>query len=114
MPNSPSKPLPSKYEIAVPQTHDAFDLSAPKIPPARMIKTSPIDLAQKEGVQKTVTDRPKKTAYDWIDSKNDTLKVKDKDKDKFEAPDERSGGPAGTAGVNGSMYIRATTSFREI
>jgi len=50
MPNSPSKPLPSKYEIAVPQTYDAFDLSVAKPSPVIDVpKTSAIDLAIKEG-----------------------------------------------------------------
>jgi DNA-directed RNA polymerase subunit K/omega len=88
MSNSPSKPLPSKYEIAVPQTYDAFDLSAAKPSPVvEVAKTSPIDLAPKESAQKTRALKPKKTADDWIDSKDETPKVKDKDEDKFEAPD---------------------------
>lgn len=92
MSNSPSKPLPSKYEIAVPQTYDAFDLSAATTPTVGAPKTSSIDLAPKESAQKTRADKTKKTADDWIDSKDETPKVKEKDKDKFEGPDEPSGG----------------------
>jgi hypothetical protein len=92
MSNSPGKPLPSKYEIAVPQTYDAFDLSAAKTPTVGAPKTSSIDLAPKESAQKTRADKPKKTVDDWIDSKDETPKVKEKDKDKFEGPDEPSGG----------------------
>jgi hypothetical protein len=62
MSNSPSKPLPSKYEIAVPQTYDAFDLSAAKTPTVGAPKTSSIDLAPKESAQKTRADKTKKTA----------------------------------------------------
>ena len=94
MSDSPSKPLPSAYEIAAPQTYDAFDLSAAATPAVGVPKTSSIDLAQKESAQKTRADKPKKTADDWIDSKDETPKVKEKDKDKFEGPDEPSGGIA--------------------
>ena len=94
MPNSSSKPLPSAYEIAAPQTYDAFDLSAPATPAVGVPQTSSIDLAPKESAQKTLADKAKKTADDWIDSKDETPKVKEKDKDKFEGPDEPSGGIA--------------------
>ena len=94
MPNSSSKPLPSAYEIAVPQSYDAFDLSAAPTPAVEVPKTSSIDLAPKESAQKTLADKPKKTADDWIDSKDETPKVNEKDKDKFEGPDEPSGGIA--------------------
>ena len=94
MPNSSSKPLPSAYEIAAPQTYDAFDLSAPATPAVGVPQTSSIDLAPKESAQKTLADKAKKTADDWIDSKDETPKVKEKDKDKFEGPDQPSGGIA--------------------
>ena len=94
MPNSSSKPLPSAYEIAAPQTYDAFDLSAPATPAVGVPQTSSIDLAPKESAQKTRAEKPKKTADDWIDSKDETPKVKEKDKDKFEGPGEPSGGIA--------------------
>jgi hypothetical protein len=90
MPNSPSKPLPSAYEIAAPQTYGAFDLSAATTAAAEVPKPSPIDLAPKESAQKTRADKPKKTADDWIDSEDETPKVKDEDKDKFEGPGEPS------------------------
>jgi hypothetical protein len=94
MPNSSSKPLALAYEIAAPQTYDAFDLSAAATPAVGVPKTSSIDLAPKESAQKTRADKPKKTADDWIDSKDETPNVKEKDKDKFEGPDEPSGGIA--------------------
>jgi hypothetical protein len=110
MSNSPSKPLPSKYEIAVPQSYDAFDLSAATPSPVvEVAKTSPIDLAPKESAQKTHVHKPKKTTDDWIDSKDETPKVKENDKDKFEAPDEDSGGSAGTAGVKSTIEKFAAT-----
>jgi len=92
MSDSPSKPLPSAYEIAAPQAYDAFDLSAAKTPAVEIPKTSSIDLAPKESAQKTRAGKPKKTAADWIDSKDETPQVKQKDKDKFEGPDEPGGG----------------------
>jgi hypothetical protein len=94
MPNSSSKPLPSAYEIAAPLTYDAFDLSAATTPPVEAPKPSSIDSAPKESAPKTRADKPKKTAADWIDSKDETPKVKEKDKDKFEGPDEPSAGIA--------------------
>jgi hypothetical protein len=94
MSDAPSKPLPSGYEIAAPQTYDAFDLSAATTAAAEVPKPSSIDLAPKESAQKTRADKPKKTADDWIDSKDETPKVKEKDKDKFEGPDEPSEGIA--------------------
>jgi hypothetical protein len=96
MANSPSKPLPSKYEIAVPQTYDAFDLSAAKPSPVVDVpKASALETALKATAEKTLPAKPEKTAHEWIDSKDETPKVKEKDKDKFEAPDEDSGGRAG-------------------
>jgi hypothetical protein len=96
MPNSPSNPLPSKYEIAEPQTYDAFDFSVAKILPVDAAKTFAIDSALKVTGQKTLTDKPqRKTPLEpWSDSSKKKLEVKDKDKDKFEAPDENGGGPA--------------------
>ncbi|HSY33801.1 MAG TPA: hypothetical protein VLA42_17600 [Verrucomicrobiae bacterium] len=94
MPNSFSKPLPSAYEIAAPLTYDAFDLSAATTPAVEAPKTSSIDLAPKESAQKTRAEKPKKTADDWIDSQDETPKVKEKDKDKFKGPDEPSRGIA--------------------
>jgi hypothetical protein len=93
MPNSSSKPLPSAYEIAAPQTYDAFDLFAATTATVQVPKPSSIDLAPKESAPKTGADKPK-TADDWIDSKDETPKVKEKDKDKFEGPDEPRGGIA--------------------
>ena len=96
MSNSPSKPLPSKYEIAEPQAYYALDLSAAKPSPVVDVpKASALETALKASVEKTLPDKPKKTAHEWIDSKDETPKVKEKDKDKFEAPDEDSGGRAG-------------------
>jgi hypothetical protein len=96
MANSLSKPLPSKYEIAVPQTYDAFDLSAAKPSPVVDVsKASALETALKATAEKTLPAKPEKTAHEWIDSKDETPKVKEKDRDKFEAPDEDSGGPAG-------------------
>ena len=88
MSNAPSKPLPSKYEIAEPQTYDFFDISAAKPSPVEVAKTPAIDSALK--VTQTITETPQKkpTRELWSDSDKDAPKVKDKDKDKFEAPDE--------------------------
>lgn len=47
MSNSPSKPLPPKYEIAEPQTYDFFDISAAKTSPVEPAKTPAIDSALK-------------------------------------------------------------------
>ena len=102
MSDSSSKPLPSAYEIAASQTYDAFDLSAATTTAVEVPKTSSIDLAPKESTQKTRTDKPKKTADDWIDSKDETPKVKEKDKDKFEPPNEDSGGTS-EAGVKSTI-----------
>ena len=92
MSDSSSKPLPSAYEIAAPLTYDAFDLSAATTPAVEVPRPPSIDLAPKESAQKTRAPQPKKTADDWIDSKDETPEVKEKDKDKFEGPDELSGG----------------------
>ena len=94
MPDSSSKPLPSAYEIAAPLTYDAFDLSAATTPAVEAPKPAAVDLAPKESAQKTRAEKPKKTADDWIDSQDETPKVKEKDKDKFKGPDEPSGGIA--------------------
>src|ERR1700688_4215830 len=102
MSNFSSKPLALAYEIAAPQTYDAFDLSAAATPAVGVPKTSSIDLAPKESAQKTRADKPKKTADDWIDSKDETPNVKEKDKDKFEPPNEDSGGTLG-AGVKSTI-----------
>jgi len=105
--NSPSKPLPSKYEIAVPQTYAAFDLSAAKTSPVEAPKTAEIDSAPKESGQKARAEKPKKTADDWIDSKDETPKVKDEDKNKFEGPDEPSGGIAKFAASQKAVDARS-------
>ena len=89
-----NKPLPSAYEIAAPQTYDAFDLSAATTAAVEVPKPSSIDLAPKESAQKTGAHKPRKTADDWIDSKDETPKVKEKDKENFKGPDEPSGGIA--------------------
>jgi hypothetical protein len=86
--------LPSAYEIAAPLTYDAFDLSAATTPAVEVPKTAAIDLATQESAEKTRAEKPKKTANDWIDSKDETPKVKEQDKDKFEDPDEPSRGIA--------------------
>ena len=86
-----NKPLPSAYEIAAPQTYDAFDLSAATTAAVEVPKPSSIDLAPKESAQKTGAHKPRKTADDWIDSKDETPKVKEKDKENFKGPDEPSG-----------------------
>jgi hypothetical protein len=90
------KPLPSKYEIAMPETYAALDLSAARVPTAEVPKAVAIESAQKASAQ-TLTDQlQKKPAREqWSDSNKETPKVKDKDKDKFEGPDEDSGGRAG-------------------
>jgi len=90
------KPLPSKYEIAMPETYAALDLSAARVPTAEVPKAVAIESAQKASAQ-TLTDQlQKKPAREqWSDSNKETPKVKDKDKDKFEGPDEDSGGLAG-------------------
>ncbi len=97
-PNSPAKLLSSKYEIAQPESYEYFDLSAVKTPAVGPPKASASDSASKASVQKTLTDEPQnKPAELWSDFNKETPKVKDKDKDKFEPPDEDSGGSAGTS-----------------
>ena len=85
MPNSPSKPLPSRYVIAKPETYDAFDLSAAKVSAVEIIKAGAIDSALKATVQKTLPSQSKtETTRDpWTEAEKDAPKVKDKDKDKF-------------------------------
>jgi hypothetical protein len=99
VPNTPSNPLPSKYVIAKPETYDAFDLSAAKVSPVEVPKAVAIDSTQKATAQNTLPGQPKiETTRDlWSEAEKDAPKVKDKDKDKFEAPDQDSGGRAGTA-----------------
>jgi hypothetical protein len=105
MASSPSKPLPSKYEIAEPQTYDAFVFPAAKIAPLDVAKTSATEVALKASAEKTLIDKPqRKTAREpWSDASKETPKVKEKDKDKFEPPDEDSGGPAGTSAVKSTI-----------
>jgi len=93
---TPRKPLLSKYEIAMPETYAALDLSAARVPTTEVPKAVAIESAQKASAQ-TLTDQlQKKPAREqWSDSNKETPKVKDKDKDKFEGPDEDSGGLAG-------------------
>jgi hypothetical protein len=101
MPNSSSDPLPSKYEIAEPQTYDAFVFPAVKISPVDVAKTSATESALKASVEKTLIDKPQRKAprEDWSDANKERPKVKEKDKDKFEPPDDDSGEPAGTSAV---------------
>ncbi|MDQ1408659.1 MAG: hypothetical protein QOJ41_394 [Acidobacteriaceae bacterium] len=98
MPTSPSTPLPSKYVIAQPQTYDAFVFAAAKVAPVDVAKTFSIESALKAtATAQTVTDQPhRKTAHEtWSDSHKEAPKVKDKDKDKFEAGEKDSdSGPA--------------------
>ena len=97
MPNTPSKPLPSKYVIAMPETYAAFDLSAARVSPVAVPEAVATEAAQKASAQKSLSGQLKtqKTGDPWSEAEKDAPKVKEKDKDKFEAPDEDSGGPAG-------------------
>jgi hypothetical protein len=97
MPNSSVNPLPSKYEIAEPQTYDFFDISAAKIPAVEVAKTGAVDAALKVSAP-TLTDKPqrKMPREPWSDSNKKRPEVKEKDKDKFEGPDKDSGGLTGT------------------
>src|SRR3981081_2138504 len=101
MPNSSSDPLPAKYEIAEPQTYDAFVFPALKISPVDVVKTSATESALKASVEKTLIDKPQRKAprEDWSDANKERPRVKQKDKDKFEPPDDDSGEPAGTSAV---------------
>jgi len=105
MASSPSKPLPSKYEIAEPQTYDAFVFPAAKISPVDVAKTSATEVALKASAEKTLIDKPQPKAArePWSDANKETPKVKEKDKDKFEPPDKDSGGPAGTSAVKSTI-----------
>jgi len=105
MASSPSKPLPSKYDFAEPQTYDAFVFPAAKISPVDVAKTSATEVALKASAEKTPIDKPqRKTAREpWSDANKETPKVKEKDKDKFEPPDKDSGGPAGTSAVKSTI-----------
>lgn len=99
MPNSSGASLPSKYVIAEPQSYEYFDISAAKAPAVETLKASAIESALKESAQKALTGGPQEESVreQWRDSNKDTPKVKENDKDKFESPDEDSGGPTGTS-----------------
>jgi hypothetical protein len=60
MSDSSTKPLPSAYEIAAPQTYDAFDLSVAKTAAVAAPRTAAVDLASKETAQRTRPDKPKR------------------------------------------------------
>jgi hypothetical protein len=91
-----SKPVPSKYEIAVPQSYDAFDLSAPpqRTPAVEVSSVGPSESTQKATAEKTISAPTKKEKISdaWTEAEKNAPKVKDADKDKFEGPDEPSWG----------------------
>jgi hypothetical protein len=97
MSNIPSKPLLSKYVIAMPETYAAFDLSAARVSPVAVPEAVAVEAAQKASAQKSLSGQLKtqKTGDPWSEAEKDAPKVKEKDKDKFEAPDEDSGGSSG-------------------
>jgi hypothetical protein len=95
--NTASKPLPSKYVIARPESYAAFDLSAPP-PRAPAVEVSSLDAS--ESAQKTTAERqisaPPKTekiSDTWSEAEKNAPKVKDADKDRFESPDDMAAGP---------------------
>jgi hypothetical protein len=95
MANTHSKPVPSKYVIARPESYAAFDLSAPrpKTPSVEVSGFGTSESAQKATAEKTIS-APAKTeniSDAWTAAEKNAPKVKDADKDKFEGPDEPSG-----------------------
>jgi hypothetical protein len=88
--NTASKPLPSKYVIARPESYAAFDLSAPP-PRAPAVEVSSLDAsesAQKTTAEKQISAPPKteKISDTWSEAEKNAPKVKDADRDKFETP----------------------------
>jgi hypothetical protein len=86
-----SNPLPSKYQVAVPQSYDAFDLSAPpqRTPAIEVSSVGASDSTQKATAEKAISAPPKNA---WTEAEKNAPKVKDADKYKFEGPDEPSAG----------------------
>jgi len=97
MANTPSKPLPSKYEIAMPESYAALDLSAARVPTTEVPQVVAIESALKATAERKLPGQKDiATSRDlWSRAEKDAPKVKERDKDKFEAPDEDSGGLAG-------------------
>jgi hypothetical protein len=102
-----SKPLPSKYEIAVPQSYDAFDLSVPpqRAPAVEVSSVGASESAQKATAEKRIPAPPKteKISDAWTEAEKNAPKVKDADKDKFDGPDEPSGGIKKFAAAQGAI-----------
>jgi hypothetical protein len=97
MANTPSKPLPSKYVIAKPESYGALDLTAARVSPVELPEAVAIESALKATAERKLPGQKDiETTRDlWSEAEKDAPRVKEKDKDKFEAPDEDSGGPAG-------------------
>jgi hypothetical protein len=97
MANTASKPLPSKYVIAQPESYAAFDLSAPppRAPAVELSSVGTSESAQKATPEKIISAPPKteKISDIWTEAEKNAPKVKDADKDKFEGPDDMAAGP---------------------
>ncbi|HEX3543804.1 MAG TPA: hypothetical protein VHT31_04690 [Candidatus Acidoferrum sp.] len=96
MANTPTKPLPSKYVIARPESYAAFDLSdpPPRAPAFEVSSVGASESAQKANAEKIISAPAKteKISDAWTEAEKNAPKVKDADKDKFEGPEEGSGG----------------------
>jgi hypothetical protein len=97
MAKTPSKPLPSKYVIAKPESYGALDLSAARVSPVELPEAVAIESELKATAERKLPGQKDiETTHDlWSEAEKDAPRVKEKDKDKFEAPDEDSGGAAG-------------------
>ena len=107
MGNIVSKPLPSKYVIARPESCAASDLSAPP-PTAPAVEASSVgasESAQKATAEKIISAPAKteKISDAWTEEEKNAPKVKDADQDKFEGPDEPSGGIEKFAAAQGAI-----------
>ena len=85
--------MPSRYEIVEPQTYDYFDVSVAKISPVGVAKPSAIDLGERATAPTLTEKQHGRIREPWSDTNKETPSVKEKDIDKFEAPDESGGGP---------------------
>lgn len=85
--------LPSKYIIAAPQSYEAFDLSAKTVPPVNAVNISPVDSTAEPRVQ-TPPEKPERKSRreSWSDAGKLVPRVKEEDKDRFEAPESEDRG----------------------
>ncbi len=85
---TPINPSVSKYEIAKPQSYDAFPLTQPK-PPTAPAKPSPAEVSERVSAPPPPAAPPAKSAPElWSDSEKVRLQVSPSAKDLFEPPDE--------------------------